>query len=285
MAVTGSGTQADPWIVHSYNELSWAFNQASLGNGVYIKLANDIDCNDYGTEFVWGNLSVGYSTRQVVFDLDNHTIKNVQIGTNQPMFTFSSGNQCVVKNGKIRNVFMNGSQGFCQYTGGLYTFAKLVNISFSANATGVLGYPFHCGFEACAIYLEGGNSSMNVFNVPYNVSAQMKNTDVLLKDAAGYMLFENTDYQNIIDSRIRGKFTGQQNYLANSGNLFNNCVVDLEYNRGYLTGNSGTNTGVINTDKLPAGFDTRGMTHVNNQEIINGDALRAKGFVVVNVSA
>lgn len=288
MAVTGTGTQADPWIFHSYSEWATVFNntvsQGGDGQTRYCKLANDIDCNDYGASFKWSTLSLQRNNRALVSDLDGHSIKNVIISTNQPMFIFSNDRQSIIKNGKIRNVFMNGSNGFCQYSGPLHTASKLENISFSTNATGALSYPFYCEFDSCAVYLEGGNANLGLFKIPYG-SAQMKNTDVLLKDAVGYWLFEDTSSQNIIDSRIRGKFTSTQNYLADNGSLFNNCVVDLEYNASYLTGNGGTNTGVINTDKLRAGFNTRGMTSVNSQEIINGDSLRAKGFVVVNVSA
>lgn len=43
-------------------------------------------------------------------------------------------------------------------------------------------------------------------------------------------------------------------------------------------------TGVCNVDKLADGIAAGGnITEVTSQEIINGDALRAKGFVVVNV--
>lgn len=286
MAITGTGTQADPWIFHSYSELQTIFNNtATFGGTTYSELANDIDCNDYGADFVWNNLSLVDNTRSHVCDLKGHTIKNIQVASNQSMFTFANSAQSVIKNGKILNVFMNGSKGLCNYTSGLYAYSKLVNVSVSANADGILGTAFYCGFDSCAIYLEGGNTSYNPFNIPSSVSAQMKNTDVLLNNAKGYMLFDGTGSQNIAESRIRGKFTGSQNYLADSGSLFNNCVVDLEYNARYLTGNGGTNTGVINTDKLPTGFNTRGMTPVNSQEIINGDSLRTKGFVVVNVSA
>ena len=44
MAMTGSGTQANPYVVHNYNELKTACNNSN----VYVELANNIDCNDYG---------------------------------------------------------------------------------------------------------------------------------------------------------------------------------------------------------------------------------------------
>lgn len=283
MAITGSGTQADPYVVHSYSEIKNVFENAPSSGSVYCQLANDINCNDYGSSFSWGNIALRYNAASVIFDLNSHIIKNIQITTNQTMFTFGNSATSIIKNGSILNMFMNTSNGFCDYTGGLYSHSKLQNVSISADATGVNSNPFYCGFDSCAVFLEGGSTNYSPFKISNNVSAKMENTDVLLSNAKGYMLFEDTGSQNITNSRIRGKFTGEQNFLASDGNLFNNCVVDLEYNKAYLTGSSGTNTGVINTDKLPSGFNTRGMTSVNSQEIINGAALRAKDFVVVNV--
>ena len=44
MAVTGSGTSADPWVVHSYSEIKSTIESMSDGKK-YMVLGNDIDCN------------------------------------------------------------------------------------------------------------------------------------------------------------------------------------------------------------------------------------------------
>lgn len=287
MAITGTGTQSDPWIVHSYSEIKSCIGDLDSSRTYYIKLGNDIDCNSYGTDFKWEVVRVLNDYVKYVFDLDGHTIKNIQIAPNNCMFTFGASAQCIIKNGKILNVFMNGSNGFCNYTGGLYSYSKLQNVNVSANATGALSYPFYCGFDSCAIYVEGGSYDYSVFDIPSSVGAKMKNTDVLLNNSKGYRLFSDTSTDTVIDCRIRGSHDNFITDLSQSSqNVFNNCVIDLATNAKYVIDSTGGScTGVINEDKMPSGFTDNGMTRVTSQEIINGDALRAKGFVVVNVSA
>lgn len=291
MALTGTGTQADPWIAHSYSELQTAFaNLRSQGGTKYLELGNDIDCNDYGSSFTWSALAVatGAGNAAMIFDLKDHTIKNVQIASSSTLFTFSNQGQSIIKNGKIRNVFMNGSNGFCNYIGGLYTCSKLQNMSVSTNLTGVNANVFNVAMDSCAVYAEG-SLSKQIFVVQPNVGMKLSNSDFLLKidSCANLFYTPSGDVTSISNCRVRGKAnTSGGATLSASYPAFENCVIDIETNASTLASyGSGSPTGVINTDKAPSGFNTRGLTAVSSAEIINGDALRAKGFVVVNVSA
>lgn len=293
MAVTGTGTQADPYIVHSYSEIKSCIENLNVGTSYgpyYITLANDINCNDYGASFEWHTIGHSNSYAYWYFDLGGHTIKNIKIAQNDTMFTFGHNGNSIIKNGKFLNVFMSGSKGFNKYSGSVYRSSKLQNISVSVNATGIAGNPFYCSFDSCSVYVEGGQSNWSIFDINDDTSPKMQaiNTDFLLNNAIGYRLFADTYSNNVVGCRIRGKVTvnSSSTGLAGGTNVFSNCVVDLETNSGYMSGSETSgNTGVINTDKLPSGFSLYGMTAVNSEEIINGDSLRAKGFVVVNVSA
>ena len=57
MAVTGSGTQADPFIVHSYDEFMSLMDAVKTNDDTYIQFFENpnqvIDCNVYGSEFKW----------------------------------------------------------------------------------------------------------------------------------------------------------------------------------------------------------------------------------------
>ena len=63
MAITGSGTQADPYLVHSYDELKTATTDRTyipnFGKS-WIALDADIDCNDYGADFEWETIKCVY---------------------------------------------------------------------------------------------------------------------------------------------------------------------------------------------------------------------------------
>ena len=64
MAVTGTGTQADPYIVHSYSEFISLSN--TMGSTGYIQFFENenpnqvIDCNAYGADFKWHSFVPGW---------------------------------------------------------------------------------------------------------------------------------------------------------------------------------------------------------------------------------
>ena len=49
MALTGSGTSADPWIVHDWDELLETIAAEVPSGGKYIELANDISAPSTNT--------------------------------------------------------------------------------------------------------------------------------------------------------------------------------------------------------------------------------------------
>lgn len=292
MAITGSGTQADPWIVQNYSDLSSVFGSISLGYGNYLKLGNDIDCNDYGSSFEWETLTSKYSTRWFDFDLDGHAIKNIKVATNNYMFTTGGGSRCNIKNGKILNVFLSESNGLASCAGELY----FTNLSISTNVTGVKSYLTNRAFfENCALYAEGAMQYMLCMN--YNEQLPLfKNCDIKLA------------IDNLNEKRIFGKdtnFGGSSIGLDNcriqgyvKGATASNCVVgmcsmvnsvcDLDMlqttHSGIINAFGVGGTGVCNKDKLAAGIAAGGnITEVTSQEIITGADLRAEGFTVVNV--
>ena len=109
MAITGSGTEQDPFIVHSYDEIRTAAGLYSGSYYTYIKLGNNINCNDYGDYFEWETITLGTSGVNVcVLDLDSHYIKNVKVKEDNSMFSLIgfSGNNAEIKNGKLLNIFL-----------------------------------------------------------------------------------------------------------------------------------------------------------------------------------
>lgn len=294
MSVTGSGTQADPWIVQNYTDLQSVFNSISGGWGNYVKLGNDIDCNDYGSSFEWGTLSSTYNTRWFDFDLDGHTIKNIKVAANNYMFSTGGGSRCNIRNGKIRNLFLNEAYGLALCAGELY-FSE---ISVSTNVTGIKSYVTNRAFfENCAVYAEGASAYMLFMNYDEQ-NPLFKNCDIKLA-------IDNLNEKRIIgkDTNFSGSSIGLDNCRIRGyvkGATASNCVVgmcsminsvcDLDMlqttHDGIINAFAAGGSGVCNSDKLASGIAAGGnITEVTSQEIINGDALRAKGFVVVNVPA
>lgn len=292
MTITGTGTEQDPYIVHSYDEIK----TACQGNGVYVELANDIDCNDYGENFVWEAIQGSGAYYPYYLDLKGHTIKNFKVNDNDYAFKLTGDNSCV-KNGKILNCYLSDTLGFCCRTS---SQGRLENLSISTNVSRGLAsgdyrsvFGEYCYIDRCAIYVEGtvGAGSYNaIFKAP-NTDNPIKNTDILvhIEDSLGLLADANNSYDKVFSRcRIRGLYNlasgNPYNYVFTAG--LDNCVIDLESNySGNLSQYVQNCTGVINTDKLSNYTSTSGMTAVTSQEIINGDALRAKGFDVINIVA
>jgi len=123
MAITGTGTQQDPFVVHSYNEFISLSKHSVLENeAVYIKWFDEpnqvLDCNIYGTSFKWGEFGTKAPVTEgnVTFyiDLNGCTIKNFLIEDGKYMFKSegaSNGFTCkiIVSNGSLRNVFLGSA--------------------------------------------------------------------------------------------------------------------------------------------------------------------------------
>ena len=280
MAITGSGTQADPYVVHSYGEIKTACEN----NNVFIELGNDIDCNSYGEDFEWGRVRI---FANVDFDLKGHTIKNFKVKDNEYAFTILDGS--LIHSGKILNAYLSRSGGFISRSS---NYGSLENLSVSINSqSGISGQFMFDGvsINACAIYVEGKSiygGENAIFRV-YGQNAPMSNCDVLLNflDTAGSIISSLSSGGKILKNcRIRGTFkpTDTSNALVLNGNA-GNCVFDLETTSLRFCGYNLDNTGIINTNKVPSSFSAHGMTAVTSQEIVNGASLRAKGFEVINV--
>ena len=280
MAITGTGTSADPWIVHSYSEIKTAIGGASYGGNkgsekFYVTLANDIDCNDYDVSFEWETVGVYVNNNNYVFDLDGHTIKNFKVKSGNQVFQFGGGQPSTIKNGKILNVFLGGSKGFVSdTTGGVYYYSQLVDLSISVNTgTGITtDQVFCCGIKRCAIYAEGKMNNKDLVYIRNEISGTMEDSDVISR------------------SRFRGvasPCSGDALFKS----AMSSCVIDVETDAHYSCYNTYTvnSSTVINKSKTPNMTYFQGMiqatSDVVGSRITVGDDLRSLGFEVVNVSA
>lgn len=297
MAITGTGTQADPWVVHSYTELKNACAGASQETGFnkkYVELGNDIDCNDYGENFEWETIQ-GKSNYAYSLDLKGHTIKNFKVKENQWAFVLSNSydGSCEIKNGKILNAYLSGAKGFMNRGGGAVSSQLVENLSISINlASGLYegqSYVFNeIIMNACAIYVEGKLSSGNYSGVfkPYDVNNPISNCDIMVNfpesSGSNQALFVGTNShdKSVRNCRIRGTFNTPYGIFMCG---CHNCVLDLiNPTFAYVSQTVQGCTGIVNTDKINT-TNISGMTAVTSEEIINGAALRTKGFEVINV--
>lgn len=294
MAVTGRGTQDDPYIVHDYYELKETFPKQAkneqgeymgYGNPCYIELVSDINCNDYAVDFVWEGLYTpsGYyeEASHTYLDLKGHTIKNLSIQQGKFFAKLNRGG-ITISNGRILNVFGAGAEGFCDVT-------KLENLTLSMNMTGqkpAANIIRSTDIYRCSIYCicktpTQAFLSANTVNL-CDIYMDVNNTGV-------WMGTSNNSRR--ISSRFRGFFYGNStsgNKTWTQGDSID-CVYNLDFTHppiasggapqvaiGYY---SNTSTGNAENYEL-----SRPASHVSNSRVLYVDSAQMKdaGYLTDN---
>lgn len=293
MAITGQGTQEDPWIVHDYEEVKSAYKKTNGNSKLYIKLENDIDCNDYGDTWEWETISPYTSSCDYTFDLNGRTIKNIMIKSGNTLFNCNSKRD-VIHNGKILNVFNNDGKSAISGNG-----STLKDISISVNGTGLTSYGFNnVFFENCAVYYKSSKlqESIIYFISAYSSVIGAKNCDFYfdvnnMNDKVLTSSVNNIDYDNC---RFRGSVSGQgyAYYLLNNGKCINSVVeidtTNMTWSSGFGTAYQAPckviSTGIINTEISPNLIGgTSGLTACTTVQMRDVDYLNSIGFAVVKV--
>ena len=96
MSITGTGTILDPFMVHTALELREAL---TLLDGSYVKMANNIDCNDDCRR--WNTLDVKAS----YLLMDNHDLLNIYATDGTIVFNKTNG-LFKIQNGRILNLIL-----------------------------------------------------------------------------------------------------------------------------------------------------------------------------------
>ena len=140
MSITGTGTILDPFIVHTALELREAL---TLLDGSYVKMANNIDCNDDCRR--WNTLDVAAS----YLLMDNHDLLNIYATDGTIVFNKASG-MFKIQNGRILNLTL---------------FDSVFNV-FNVNAEGVDVGKYNNVFYDVAIKttITGCGSQSYIFN-------------------------------------------------------------------------------------------------------------------------
>jgi len=318
MAVTGSGTQTDPWIVHNYDEFMSL--SGTLNNTTYIQFFDTpnqvIDCNTYGSEFKWhafvpSNGNQGTAT--IYINLNGCTIKNFLIADGETMFkgqywdSTAHLGKISISNGSLRNVFMGSatSKLFAEYV-------EWHDVSISINVAGTTTIPFghtdlntdSSKMDNCAIYLVASTLVTHLIK-----KVDLSDTDIELHvgNQNSVSMFPNC---NFTDCRVQGKISGEVSKVnggwlssvlgsiqSNYGDyltIWTNCVIDLDLTDmtdstmhqllviAYDDGN--LNTNVICKSHYPAGQTPPTLwNYMTHEQIRNGEYLNSKGFTVVEV--
>lgn len=307
MAITGTGTELDPFIVHSYDEIK-EVTESHYGSSTpyYSKLANDIDCNSYGEDWEWETIELASNTSGKthcdILDLNGYTIQNIYIANNNLLFkgVNTTSYPAEVKNGKILNIFGNSPTG-------VFNTITITNISASME----LG---HIGNDAisvcivhnCALYAIILDMNSHAF-IYYGSNSAIKNVDIYLEaygcSSSSYCQVLRPSGTVTCDSvRVAGKAvpasaSSPTDFKISVQKLYNS-VIDFDFSAFVypeettgavnIVGGNGDNTTVINTSKINVSGYPRytipaGYLQATTAQMTVGSELRGLGFLVVNV--
>ena len=276
MSISGTGTQADPYIVDTWADFVTAVETADA----YVKVDTSTVATWDFAKMVEGGLTTGINWNAVEVDGNGLTIKGM-FGTAQQWFSkLSSSYTAVVKNlnlldcvqtvatqrvlyGRMieyRNCTFSGvveGRSFCEdYSGGSVLFT-----TGSINGNDPKGCAFALKFSGEARFTYSLNVTVNHCNMNFD----------------GTSTYTGTQTLKMYESKISGKVPWTN--FTNAGGGQN--VIDAEIDSITTWKNTSGGVTLINTDKLASGLTVpSGFTGVTSTQMLDADALEAVGFIV-----
>lgn len=306
MAITGTGTELDPYLVHDYDEIKTFITDTIVGD-TYGKLANNIDCNEYSAGWEWESIqlpNVSGTVRHL--DLDSHTIENIYIKDNNSLFLGrgTASQYIEINNGKILNVFGNNIKSIASYC-----YFNNISLSSQINTVSDGAALNLCKADRLGLYIifmHGNQKAIFATNAMYlkNIDVYTEVYDITSTSSAtgtAFMIFKNTASGGsyTLDSiRVEGKLVPSST-CTNATTIFSNKVITnsvfevdttafdevLSTEQNVVPSSSTATNTVINASKLSSShvIPTGYMSASSNTAMRTGSDLRTIGFLVVNV--
>lgn len=205
MAMTGTGTAEDPYIVDTIEDFRTAIAKVCD----YVKLDADLDCSDLD---YWN----GVTTWAKTIDLCGHTIKNININPVENRYFLKpntdSDNNCTIKNGTIQSLYCTNLDSIIDYKnyyGTIYlTDLKISGEFVMSNSSTALFYAGYICFTRCSINIKI-NGYLAAFYMYKQYVANYNYCNIRLEaEKCGSDIFCGTP--------AHSKFTGKLTYSAYS---------------------------------------------------------------------
>lgn len=272
MAITGTGTSADPYVVTTWDELVAKASET----GVYIKLGNYIDMNDEYPE----GLETGFQIKCAEVDGDGKTIKNLFVKSSYLINNGGRGSiwkntnflNLALGNGNTATKFYHDSGGFVEHELTLYLckFSGRIN-----GGTGNAKSYFTSGeltLNRCSLNIElSANSAIAVPSSSIS-TCKMQYCNVHLTGATSeeqIMVLDN--------SYVKGTLSNASiDTTSYSGTKSVYSVLDITIPSA--TGSSGTNLVLANSEKCSS--IEQYLTSVTTAQLTNATYLSGIGFPI-----
>lgn len=223
MALGGSGTQADPYIVHDWSELLEAFDGVS---GNYIELANDIEAPAESVT-IWAKKTLSLDGKGFAINNLHHSGGDAAINLGADSGNVSGSKY--LKNIEFTNVYLTG--GYCIWLRPSDGRGIIKNISFSGRVdSGALiraayapTYGPYVDYNGIAANIETGTGAVRILINEWDSKSTISNGNIRVK-------YLNCSPQNALTdwswSNTLFDITAENaNTAVNLGNNINNCCV------------------------------------------------------------
>lgn len=278
MAVTGTGTQTDPYVITTYGELV----EKAAESGAYVKVGNDINITDEYPDGDMPPLDV-----KSIIDGDNKTISNwYAIYTNNYNNVISVYSSGVIRNLNLQNIYamLYSSRGFVANADSNTSSYCFEN----CNISGVIlsgsffhGYYSQYLMKDCSVNLLFKNTAKFIsIDQAYMRDAEINNCYVKLKSESNtYLFYSSTSSASNLG---RGSYyeIDQAAFGMPTAFFFSNCVFDITTNSTFtfnITGSSASPS-IINTTKAPNCTPQNKLLGVTAENWLDVDYLASIGF-------
>ncbi|MCR5109810.1 MAG: hypothetical protein K6B38_02735 [Ruminococcus sp.] len=278
MSITGTGTQADPYIITTYAELV----EKAAESGVYVKVGNDINITD---EYPDGDM-LPLVVKSII-DGDNKTISNwYAVYTNNYNNVISVYSSGVIRNLNLRNIYAMpySSRGFVANADSNTSSYCFENCNISGVIlSGSFFHGYYCKYlmKDCSVNLLFKNTAKFIdISQAYMKDAEINNCYVKLKSESNYYLF----YSNASSAPNLGSDSyyeiDQAAFGMSSSFIFSNCVFDITANSTFTFNidSSSASPSIINTSKAPNCTPQNKLLGVTAENWLNTEYLTSIGF-------
>lgn len=252
MAISGSGTSSDPYIVHDWSELLEAFDGVS---GNYVELANDIEAPAEAVT-VNGDKTISLDGKGFAINNLHHSgSESAAISMRYASPSYTGGHR-YLKNIKFTNIYI--TDGYCIWAmagGSDHRRFYIENVSFSGrvdSGTLIRGsqssmYGPWTDIKRIAANIETGIGNVCISSYEYEDKPSISNGNIRVKylNCSPQSALSSWDWSNTLFDITTGTEASEVNL---GRNLSNCCVIG----KGGVTFTSGSGSVVVeNTLSLP----------------------------------
>ena len=273
MAITGTGTSADPYVVTTWAELASKTSET----GVYIKLGNDINMN---TEYPEG-LTSGLTVNCTQIDGDGKTIKNLYLQSGA--LITCTGRNSTWKNTELLNWSIgNGSNAASitanSSTSGTYTFNQC-KLSGRINSGSGIQASYIAKSGRIKFYRSSINMQMTANTSTVDMSGDWRNCCTMEYCNVNFTgATDKTLNIVLVNSYIKGSLTSATLTATRypDGQVSVYSVLDIS--AAAFTANSATNLVLANSEKCSS--IEQYLTSVTTAQLTNATYLDSIGFPI-----